>query len=72
MWVTPDGTVYLYPPWEDPPGTVHGDYLLGEEDLLSKLDKHRRTQAETERIKGETELIKEIKEEIRDKRGNQR
>lgn len=32
-----------------------------EEDLLSKVDKHKRTQAETE-------LIKEIKEDIRDER----
>jgi len=39
-----------------------------EEDLLSKLDKHRRTQAETEQIKEKTELIKEIKEDIRDRR----
>jgi pyruvate-formate lyase len=70
--VTPDGKVFPYPPWEGPSGTVYGDYLLGEDDLITKLHKNERTQAETERIKEETKLIKEKREEIRDRRQRER
>jgi hypothetical protein len=62
-------------PFIEPIQPIWSSPFRQEEDFLSKLDKHgrrqaetERIQAETERIKEETELTKEIKEDIRDDR----
>jgi len=75
-YVKPDGTTTDTPPYNasEPISSIVSEPLMSqsvfqqEQDLLSKLQKYKRNEAETDRIKEETELIKEIKEDIRDER----